>query len=63
VCGECIKNFGVYVFKEAIIFDGYIWLLLAPFIWDLIEEEKMSSCIMQDTGIALDWVRYWVNSS
>jgi hypothetical protein len=48
-----MKNFGAYVFKGAISFDGYIWLLLAPFIWDLTEKEKMSSCFMQDTGIAL----------
>jgi hypothetical protein len=34
-------------------FGGYIWLLLTPFIWDLIEEEKMSSCFVQDTGTAL----------
>jgi hypothetical protein len=29
-----------------------IWLLLTPFIWDLTEEEKMSSYFMQDTGTA-----------
>jgi hypothetical protein len=34
-------------------FGDYIWLLLTPFIWDLIEEEKMSSCFVQDTGTAL----------
>jgi hypothetical protein len=47
------KELWTFVFKEAISFDGYIWLLLAPSFWDLTEEEKMSSCIMQDTGIAL----------
>ena len=52
VCSECIKNCSAHVFKETIIFYGYIWLLLTPFIWDLKEEGKMSCCFMQDTGTA-----------
>jgi len=39
-------------FEETVSFSHYIYLVLAPFFKELIEEKKVHSCFMQGQAMA-----------